>query len=465
MNKIISIFKQISQIPRESGNEKALREWLINWATQHNFEYQIDKKGNLVIKNKVDTDNSPIVLQSHLDMVCQKTIDSKHDFSKDPITMIEEDGWLKSQDTSLGADNGIGISIMLQTLLDMKDKKSIELLFTVEEEIGLYGANALKDGFIKGKYFINLDSEEEGVVTVGCAGGKRAVIKNKFEKVILEEKLSQYNLKLFDFEGGHSGVDINKGRNSAIMVMNSVLVEILAKGDLYIVSINGGTAANAIPANCEAEFVTKLSSTEIDSIIKKKMLKFQSVDSNAKYSLIEQKNKKLVISLEDSQKLIRYIQSLPNGVLKMVKGSTEMVETSCNLGVIGLNNDEVILQISFRSSNLEKLNELTENVIKICEKSNFKIEFNEGYPSWTPNFNSKLLKVAKETYKKLFNKELNVEVTHGGLECGVILNKYPDLDAISIGPTIENPHSVEEKLEIKTVEKTYNFLISLIKEL
>ncbi len=471
--KVLGIFTEISNVPRCSKNEEKIGKWLQNWAAERDLEYKTDKAGNVLIKvpGKNGLEKSqPIALQGHMDMVCEKTPDSTHDFSKDPIKLMEIDGWLTADKTTLGADNGIALAISL-ALADSKDIKHppLELLFTVDEETGLTGANFIEPGFIDSKILLNIDSEDEGVLTIGCAGGRDTKIELPLNYIDANSFVSNFKISLTGLKGGHSGVDIIKNRANAIKLMARLLNRINNKFGLNIIDFNGGSAHNAIPRYCVCDVAIE----ENDLVeLENELAEFQKIVSNEfkNEDKINFKIEKIdfvekIIDSVSSEKMIDLLIALPNGIFSMSEEIENLVETSNNEATANIIDGKLHILSSQRSSVVSKLDNLTNKIEAVCRLANADYESGNGYPAWEPNWDSKLLAKCKQTYFDLFKKEPVVEVIHAGLECGIIGSKFENMDMISIGPTIENPHSPDERMKISDIEKIWNFLIGLFQTL
>ncbi len=471
--KVLGIFTEISNVPRCSKNEEKIGKWLQNWAAERDLEYKTDKAGNVLIKvpGKNGLEKSqPIALQGHMDMVCEKTPDSTHDFSKDPIKLMEIDGWLTADKTTLGADNGIALAISL-ALADSQDIKHppLELLFTVDEETGLTGANFIEPGFIDSKILLNIDSEDEGVLTIGCAGGRDTKIELPLNYIDANSFVSNFKISLTGLKGGHSGVDIIKNRANAIKIMARLLNRINNKFGLNIIDFNGGSAHNAIPRYCVCDVAIE----ENDLVeLENELAEFQKIVSNEfkNEDKINFKIEKIdfvekIIDSVSSEKMIDLLIALPNGIFSMSEEIENLVETSNNEATANIIDGKLHILSSQRSSVVSKLDNLTNKIEAVCRLANADYESGNGYPAWEPNWDSKLLAKCKQTYFDLFKKEPVVEVIHAGLECGIIGSKFENMDMISIGPTIENPHSPDERMKISDIEKIWNFLIGLFQTL
>jgi len=472
------MFRQISAIPRCSKNEGQIIEWLKDLAKSRNLVCRSDDVDNVIIElpaTKGYEKSAAVVLQSHVDMVCEKTPESKHDFTKDPIELVERDGWVTANGTTLGADNGVGVALALALIDEKISHPKLELLFTVDEETGLTGANGLKPGFITGKYLINLDGEDTSFI-VGCAGGEQAEIRLPVEFSPVPDSLACFDLKISGLHGGHSGIDIDKQYANAIQLLARTLKG-LQNFDLRICSIEGGTVHNTIPRDAKAVIcfdASKLSAAkktlvEIESSFKNEYAK---TEPNLKLELIkateflateatEHTEKKII---NQQSEIINLLSSLPTGVHRMSHQFEGIVEASSNLAKVEILREENQLRIVTSQRSLEKssLGEITAKITGLARSAGAKVDTLGGYPSWKPDVNSSLLKRAKEIYRKLNNKEPEVKVVHAGLEPAVIGEKIPGIEMISVGPTIKNPHSPQERVDIASVDAVWKFLLELI---
>ncbi len=472
---IVKWFEEISKIPRCSKNEKAICEWLADWAREHGFEARTDKVENLVIEVPASPgyENAPaVVIQGHMDMVCEKTKDSTHDFEKDPIGILFEDGWMTADRTTLGSDNGIAIAMaMTAALSDDVPHPPMELLFTVDEETGLTGATALEEGFIKGKLLLNVDSEDEGVFTVGCAGGKDIHVTLPINQVSAPSDYKPRKVVASGMRGGHSGIDIQEQRANSLKVLTRALHAIQDKTDLRLASFNGGTAHNAIPRDAEAvvylpaaglDLAGKLVS-ELSALLERE---YAGTDPEIALSIeaAEGAGAK-VLSAEETRRVLDFILAFPHGVAEMSPDIEGLVQTSNNLATIKTGATKIEALSSQRSSNMERLDLLTARIAAVGRLAGGEVEIGGGYPAWKPNMDSQLLARCKQVYEELFGKAPVVEIIHAGLECGIIGSKFEGMDMISFGPTIKNPHSPDEKIEVESIGKVWDFMAALFRSL
>jgi len=453
-------FEEICKIPRCSKHEEKIAEYIMEVARKHGLEVEKDEVGNVVARKKANGyENAPMItLQCHMDMVCEKNKDVEHDFSKDAIQPYVDGEWVKAKGTTLGADNGIGLAMCL-ALMEEKDIKHgpLEFLFTVDEETGLTGAFNLKKEFIKGELLINLDSEDFGVIYIGCAGGGNSTIKLpvKFENVDKEG----LRIHVKGLKGGHSGIEIDKGRANSIKLLARILYNINAR----ISKIEGGDKHNAIPREAIAEVVVD---GDVMDKIKELEAAFKNEYSKTEPDLkVEVENCKItkVIDEESNKKLIKLLMGLPHGVIAMSQEVEGLVETSTNLATIRM-DDEATIVMSSRSSINSALDALMQSIRCIGELAGASVEEGSKYPGWKPNLESRLLKIASDAFKELYGKEPEKKAIHAGLETGVIGDITGINEIISIGPQIEHPHSPDERVHIKSVEEFWKYLLHLLEK-
>lgn len=463
-------FEEISKIPRESYNEKAISDYLVEFGKKLNLETYQDKYYNVILRRKASQgyeDTPGIIIQGHMDMVCEKENDSNHDFKKDPIDLIVDGNRLKANKTTLGGDNGIAIAMGMAILEDESIKcGTIELLATTSEEVDLNGALSLEPNILKGKMLINIDSEDEGVITVGSAGGVEIDILLPIERETLSD-VNLYALSLEKLQGGHSGVEINQKRGNSNKILVEVLHNLKALTDYSLVEVFGGSKDNAIPRSGK---IVLASSKDIKDIISKVAdevkAKYLSFEPEMVFALEATTTKEVsVLSSKSLDSYIKTIEELPTGVNTWMKEYPEIVESSDNLAIVKTLDENINIIISLRSSDPEVLKELREKISNILKENNALFEFSAGYPEWKFRAESKLRDKALEVYKKLYNKDMKVEVIHAGLECGAISQNYPDIDFISVGPNLRDVHTPSEYLEIDSTERVYNYVVELINSL
>ena len=474
-NEILKWFEEISKIPRCSKNEEKICEWLINWAKENNLETKSDQTNNLLIKVPASPgheNSQAVVIQGHLDMVCEKTKDSTHDFSKDPIKFVYDGEWLTADRTTLGSDNGIAIAMAMVLAIDKNiEHGPLELLFTVDEESGLTGANALEPGFIDGKILLNVDSEDEGVFTVGCAGGVNTYISLPLEFENVSSTHKQFKIEAGGMKGGHSGIDINAEKANAIRVLGRTLYQIKEEMDIRLADIKGGSAHNAIPRDAEAlVYVSEEKAEQLKNITSnyEKTIKneFQITEPNLYISVKNVNNEKnRVLTAESTKKVIDFVTVVPHGVDAMSPDIKDLVETSNNFANIKIEKETLKILTSQRSSLVSRLDALTHRIETIARLAGCEANSGDSYPPWQPDMDSPLLQISKTVYEKMYNKKPVVEVIHAGLECGIIGDKNPGMDMISFGPTLKYPHSPDEKIHTGTIGQVWDFMIELIKNL
>ncbi|MBL7994802.1 aminoacyl-histidine dipeptidase [bacterium] len=465
-------FAEISRIPRPSKHEEAMTKYVVDTAKKLGLSAKTDSFGNVVVKKPATSGREnvkSIALQGHLDMVPEKNSDKVHDFLKDPIELVRKGNMLMANGTTLGADNGIAVATNLAIMEDRTlEHGPLEFLFTVDEETGLTGANNLGPGFLESKTLMNLDSEEEGAVYVGCSGGKNTVGTWKVEFDNAPANVQFFDLKVRGLRGGHSGLEIDKGRGNSLKVITRVLLALTDIG-ARMSFIQGGNKSNAIPREADAVVaIPKKAVGEAKKIVAHfcEVIKpeIATVDPDLSITLSEIKSKKAKVLKKGYQKkILQTLSALPHGVTKMSADIPGLIETSTNVAIIETKGKKISIITSQRSSVASEINEICETVRNIFDLAGAEHETQEGYPGWKPNMKSEILKVAKSTYQSLYGKEVLVKAIHAGLECGIIGEKYPGMDMISFGPTLEGVHSPDEKIYIDTVEKFWNFLLAILK--
>ena len=484
--KILDIFKEIMKIPRESGHEEQIIAWLQNWAAKRNLECRTDEAGNVLIVREATKgcESYPtVVLQSHSDMVCEKNAGVEHDFSKDPIIAVEEDGWLIAKDTTLGADCGIGMAAQLAVLEDDRlQHKKIEALFTTSEETGLTGAKSLKKDFISGKLLINLDSEDEGELFIGCAGGVDTTAIFKYTPEAADKKYVKALFRVYGAEGGHSGDDIDKNRANAVKILARFLYQVMDKYDIELYEIDGGNKKNAIAREAYAAIGFKkedekgilkiyranVAATKDEFALSDKGVEFsvERIGINDIKSGKMLNEPKKAIDKNTAASLIYALNAAPHGVLAMSNQIKGLVETSTNLASVKMaEGHKIVVGTSQRSSRASSCNYAAQQVEACFALAGASVKHLNEYPGWQPKLDSHIMEVTKAAYKKLFGKEPVVRAIHAGLECGLFLDKYPDLDMISFGPTLRKVHAPGERLELASLDKFRKLLEQVIMDL
>ncbi len=466
-------FAAISRIPRGSKNEAAATQYILDTAGKLGLQAKSDSFGNVVARKPASSGKQKVrsvALQSHLDMVNEKNKDTVHDFLKDPIELVRKDNFLMANGTTLGADNGIGVATCLAIMEDRSlEHGPLEFLFTVDEETGLTGASNLSADMLESRVLINLDSEEEGELCVGCAGGKDTQGTWKVRLDPAPARLKAVQIKVTGLKGGHSGIEIDKGRGNAIKIMNRILMALSPLG-ARLASIDGGDKHNAIPRECEA--VVLLSSGKLKqakaiaaNLCATMQAEIATVDPDLRIDLVEAGTDGAfkVMKKAEQQKIQRTLAAIPHGVIKMSADIPGLVETSTNLAVIKTQEDSVKVVTSQRSSVASEIEEIVDTVSAVFELGGAEVTHTHGYPGWKPNMESRILKISKSSYQSLFGKEPIVKAIHAGLECGVIGERIAGMDMVSFGPTMEAVHSPDERIHIDTVDKFWRFLLQVLK--
>ena len=472
---VFKYFSEILQIPRPSKKEEKIIAYLEEFAKNKQLEYKKDKAGNVVIykpATKGLENMESIVLQSHVDMVCEKNSDVVHDFLKDAIPAYVDGDWLKARGTTLGADNGIGVAFELAVLSDNSIKHGpIECLFTVDEETGLTGANELEKGMFTSKTLINLDSEDEGEIFIGCAGGIDTLVKFHYTKKAPKANSVAYKITIKGLKGGHSGDDINKGRGNSNKILNRLLYLASDEYKIRLAEFNGGNLRNAIPREASSTIVIpgykKNNFAEFcENYLKTVKKELHNSDPDINIECIKTELPDFIINKKMQKKLINALYGCPNGVMKMSTDIKDLVETSTNLASIKFVKDEKILISTSQRSSIESAKYDAANMVKsVFTLAGAEVWYSEGYPGWKPNPDSKIVTIVKDSYKKVFSSNPKIKAIHAGLECGLFLKKYPDLDMVSIGPTIKDAHSPDERLNIEDTLKFWKLLLEVLQNI
>ena len=478
-NKVFDIFAEICKVPRPSKHEEQISRWLQEWAAAHGIECFADEAMNVIMRVPATPgyeDHEGVILQAHMDMVCEKNGDVSHDFMTDPIETYVDGEWLKAKGTTLGGDDGIGISMALAAITDPElQHPAIECLFTVDEETGLTGAMKLQDGVLRHKKLINLDSEDDGQIFIGCAGGIDTLAKMHYEaidKSQISNLKSQIAIRLSvtGLQGGHSGDDINKGRANANQLIVWFLARILPQTDVQVASINGGNLRNAIAREAEAVITVPMAYKEQIRIEWNRFVAqmegvFGEVEKEMRMELETTDMPERFIPAEKAYRLIMALCECPHGMIAMSQDIPGLVETSTNLASIKMKEGYVEINTSQRSSKEEAKHHLKWVVEQALAMACDEVTHGDGYPGWAPNTNSPLLEVVKKAYTDLYKSEPKVLAIHAGLECGLFLEKYPYLDMVSIGPQMYGVHSPQERLSIPSTERCYEWLCQILKTL
>lgn len=464
-------FESLTQVPRPSGHLEKIQKFLLDFGKSINVETWQDEAGNIIMRKPATPGlegRKGIILQAHMDMVPQKIPDSTHNFETDPITTVVKGDWLYADDTTLGADNGLGVAAIMAIMEDCSLQHGpLEALITADEETGMYGAFGLKGGELQGDLLLNLDSEEEGVLYIGCAGGLDITATMEFMEVEPIEGDVAVKVQLKGLRGGHSGLEINAGRGNANKLMARFVREVMDECGVSLATWKGGNMRNAIPASCEV--VLTLPQEGVEEL-KEIAAKYEAL-YNSEYATIEEG---ITLSVEDCEmpetvvpeeiqdNLIDVILACHDGVLRFIPTIPDTVETSSNLSIVTIADGEAQINILARSS-CDTMKEYLALQLSSCfAMAGMKVELSGGYSGWQPNVNSPLLAALKTAYNDMFGKQPDVRVIHAGLECGIISTNYPGMDMVSFGPTLMSPHSPTERVEIPTVEKFYSLVKALV---
>ena len=469
-------FYSLTQIPRPSGKRKEIADFLVNYGKSLGLETLQDEIGNVLIRKPASPgmENHPgVILQGHMDMVPQKNSDKVFDFEKDPIeAYIEDNGeWVTADGTTLGADNGIGVATAMAIMADKNAvHPPLEALFTIDEETGMYGANDLKGGWLQGKYLLNLDSETEGELYVGCAGGIDVEATFDYNPVETENGDIALRVEVKGCKGGHSGCDIHLQRANAIKLLFRFLKEAVTNYEARLASVEGGNMRNSIPREASAVITIPEGSYQdlqdlVDRFEDLWLSEYDGIEPDLTFKATEVECPKKEMPEDVQDFLIHAITLCPHGVYRMIPEMPDIVETSNNVAIIQTEENKVNV-ICLTRSNVESRKEELASVIQSAfSLAGAEVKFSGAYPGWKPNFKSSLLKTMKETYKKEFGNEPRIVTIHAGLECGIIGSNYPNMEMISFGPTIEHPHSPDERVNIATVQKFYNYVKAALKAL
>ncbi|MBI9068936.1 MAG: aminoacyl-histidine dipeptidase [Salinivirgaceae bacterium] len=468
-------FNEICQVPRPSKKEEKIIAYLMDFGKKHKLETKTDAAGNVLIKKpatKGFENKKAVVLQSHMDMVCEKNGDTKHDFMKDPIEPVVEGDWVSAKGTTLGADDGIGMAAQLALLVaDKIEHPAIECLFTVDEETGLTGAFALEPDFVGGRILLNLDSEDEGELFIGCAGGIDTLVTFNYKTRPVPSKSKAFKIEVKGLRGGHSGDEIHKGHGNSNKIMNRFLWNATNKFNIRLNKFEGGNLRNAIPREAYAVITVKdkyvIPFEKYFSDYCKLIFKeFTSTESKLTFNLNKVELPKYIMKMKDQEALLNSIYACPNGVIAMSQSLPGLVETSTNLASVKFNEGNLIEVVTSQRSSVDSaIMDIADMIASTFIMAGARIQHTDGYPGWNPNTNSEILKVTEDSYERLFGKKPIVRAIHAGLECGLFLEKYPDMDMISFGPTLRNVHSPDEKIQISTVDKFWKHLIDVLKNI
>ncbi len=466
-------FEEVARIPRGSGNEAAISKYVAAAARRLGLPAKVDRVGNVVVSKSASAGRErvrSVVLQGHMDMVCEKNKDKTHDFMKDPIELVRKDDVIMANGTTLGADNGIAVATNLAIMEDKTlEHGPLEFLFTVDEERGLTGAKSISSDFLQSRILLNLDSEEEGELYVGCAGGRDTVATWKVDFDDSPAQAKAAMLRVTGLRGGHSGLEIDKGRGNALKLINRALIALAPLG-ARLSGLEGGNKRNAIPREAEAKlFVPQKAWEQARDVIGQfnsiARAEFASVEPGLEISLADIRGAKKgkVIKAAIQKRICKTLSALPHGVIRMSPDIPGLVETSTNFAMVNTARKSMTVATSQRSSVASEIDEICQTVADVFELGGAQVEASDGYPGWKPNMDSEILRIARETYRALYGKDPEVKAVHAGLECGIIGEQFPGIDMVSFGPTLQGVHSPDEKIYVDTVEKFWNFLLAILK--
>jgi dipeptidase D len=472
--QVWNFFHEITQIPRPSKKEQNIIEYMVAFGRKHNLETVVDKVGNVIIRKPATTgmeNRKMVIFQTHLDMVPQKNSDKKHDFALDPIETIIDGEWVRANGTTLGSDNGIGVAATMAVLASSDlSHGPLEALFTIDEETGMTGAFGLEAGLLNGDILLNLDSEEEGELCVGCAGGIDVSITKAYHEELTPKGMTAYRISVKGLKGGHSGVDIALGRANSNKLIFRFLMQVEADFGIRLAETSGGDLRNAIPREATAILVVpEIKEEEFEAFVSgyEKMYKAEFAETEPGLSFTCEKTSvpEKVMKQGDQYRIIRAVFACPNGVVRMSQAMKGLVETSNNLAIVHVKDGKFEAHNLTRSS-VDTAKEATAwKIAAVFHLIDAEVKLEGGYPGWKPNMHSPILKTMIGVYSGKFGKTPGVNAIHAGLECGLISGVYPDLDMISFGPTIKYPHSPDEKVNIASVGKFWDYLVETLKQI
>lgn len=466
-------FYSLTRIPRPSGHVEQVTEFLVNFGKELGLESFTDEVGNVIIRKPATPgmeNRRGVILQAHMDMVPQKNNDTVHDFTKDPIETWVDSEWVKAKGTTLGADDGLGVAAAM-AVLEAKDLKHgpLEVLITKDEETGMYGAFGLKEGTLKGDILLNLDSEQEGELYIGCAGGIDITASLEYKEETPADGFVARKLTLKGLRGGHSGLEINEGRGNANKLLARVVHDLLVEFDCQLASFEGGNMRNAIPREAHAILLFNPDDMEgLDDYIKEYEAQinseYETIESNVSLKIEAVEVPATVVPEEIQDNMINVLMACQDGVMRMIPTVPDTVETSSNLAIVIIAGGKAEVRILARSSCDTMKDFLADSLAACFSMAGMKVEFSGGYSGWQPNVNSPILQAMKASYKEQFGTEPAVKVIHAGLECGIIGATYKNLDMISFGPTLRSPHSPDERAYIPSVTRFYDFLVATLEK-
>jgi len=468
------IFAEMSKIPRGSGNEAAVMNVLEQWAHRHGLGTKRDSVGNMLVTIGATAGHeaaAPLLVQGHVDMVCEKNAATKHDFTSDPIRLLVQGDWVTADGTTLGADNAIGVAMGLALGVDDSVVHGpIEVLLTVDEERGLTGAAGVESGFFSARQMINLDSEEDDAIFIGCAGGRDTLLTLTTNQARAPKESTARKVSILGLQGGHSGLDIHRHRGNAIKILTRALQAAAAEMDVRVVTFVGGSMRNAIPREALATVVIpRKQSRRFKQLVEGAVARIKTEELAGSDDGLEVRVTTVkaarACSLKSSRELLNMLTAIPNGVTAMSQAIEGLVQTSTNLGVVATTGAKVQTVCCSRSSVMSALDELVDQHAAIGSLAGAAVEQPPGYPGWQPNLDSQLLAVTRRKYAEIFGQEAELKAIHAGLECGLLTEKYPDLDIVSFGPNILGAHSPDERVSIASVQKIWKLFGAVVTEL
>ena len=471
---VFHYFEEVCKVPRPSKKEEKIRQYLVDFAAAHGLACKTDEAGNVLVSKAASAgmeNRKKVILQSHMDMVCEKNGGVSHDFETDPIETYIDGEWLRAKGTTLGADNGIGVAAELAVLAaDDIEHGPIECLFTVDEETGLTGAFALKEGFMDGDILINLDSEDEGELFIGCAGGAGTTAEFSCPMVKAPEGWFFFRVAVKGLTGGHSGDDINKNRANANKLLNRYLTSMMQRYGMRLCEIGGGNLHNAIPREASAVCAVPMEYKEavrvgLNVYLAEVEEEYSVTEPNLAMELESETPRKEVMEPEAMRRFLLAVYAVHNGVYMMSQDIPGLVETSSNLASVKQRDGKIVIVTSQRSSILSSRKDMSRMVSAAFELGGATCVTADGYPGWKPDPHSEILGIAVESYRRLFGVEPKVKAIHAGLECGLFLEKYPSLDMVSFGPTLRGVHSPDERMLIPTVDKFWRHLLDVLRHI
>jgi dipeptidase D len=467
-------FADLNAVPRPSKKEERVIAFMVDFGKKLHLETVVDNVGNVIIKKPATArfeNRKTVVMQSHLDMVHQKNSDTIFDFDKQGIEMYVDGDWVTAKGTTLGADNGLGVAAIMSVLESKTiEHPAIEALFTIDEETGMTGAKGLEAGYLDGEILLNLDTEEDDEIGMGCAGGIDVTAKRTYSEENVSDNSSAFIISVSGLNGGHSGMDIHKGLGNANKIMNRVLFDGFENFGLRIAELNGGSLRNAIPRESKATIVIDTISKEpfffeMNELIINITTEFKSLEPNLSIEISETNLPEKVMSLGVQEGFIKSIYTALNGVYRMSPDIKDLVETSNNIAKIVVKNGNISVNCLTRSSSETNKIDLANSIRSAFELAGFEVSFSGEYPGWLPNINSDILKVLDNLYEKLHGEKAKIAACHAGLECGILGQNYPKMDMVSFGPTILGAHSPDERASISSTEKFWNFLLEILKNI